>query len=87
MARSLVNTSVAQPIDATELARELRTPSNPPDYHLLILLEDAPEEVLAGLVNAGHTDWGTLYRISLTGGLIDDKRKDRLRNLAAGQMM
>lgn len=86
MARSLVNTSVAQSIGATEFARELRTPGNPPDYHLLILLEDAPEEMLAGLVNAGHTDWETLYRISLTDRLLNGKRKARLRNLAAGQV-
>lgn len=57
---SIVNTSTPRQSDGKGLQKALLDPGAPGQAHVRILLDEAPLQVLAGLVAEGFTRWSDL---------------------------
>ena len=60
IALSIINTSTPKRITAKGLRKAILDPEAPGQAHVRLLLDEAPQQVLAGLVAEGFTSWREL---------------------------
>jgi hypothetical protein len=82
MALSRVSTSVSEPIGAAALQVALQDPSAPGQPYVRRLLEEASQQLLAGLVLEGFTTWAVLVEAADRYPPADDETTSWLRDMA-----
>lgn len=82
IALSIVNTSTPWEIDAEGLLLAILDANAPGQAHVRILLDEAPQQVLAGLVADGFTRWSDLLAAAERWDLVRGETTSFIRDMA-----
>ncbi|WP_428245464.1 type II toxin-antitoxin system Phd/YefM family antitoxin [Ferrovibrio sp.] len=81
-ALSIINTSTRTRITAKELHALIRKPKPAFKAQARLLIEEVPEQILAGLVKARAATWPALYELARWADVVDHEKTTFLRDMA-----